>query len=254
MVSAVSIGTIVAVGAVAAVGAAATVYASNKSANATTNASNNAIAAQKSALTSQQQLNAPYSAIGTGSQNPDGTTSGGAIQQYQNLLGIGQAGQAGVQSTLSQTPGYQFAKQQGLDATKNAASASGMALSGNTLESLDKFSTGLADSTYQSAVGNAENAVTIGQNAAAGTGAATQNAGNNISSTLIGQGNTIAGIDANTAAGVTKALSGGVNNYTTANTLAGLNNPGSFSPSFDASLGSAIGVGNTPIDTSMVTP
>lgn len=240
MVSAVSIGTMVAVGAVAAVGAGATIYASNKAASATKNASNAAIAQQNKALTAQQQLNAPYSAIGTGQQNPDGTTGGGAIEQYQNLLGIGSAGQAGVQSTLASTPGYQFAKQQGLDATKNAASASGMSLSGNTLEALDKFSTGLADSTYQNAVGNAQNAVTIGQNAAAGTGAATQNAANNNSSTLINQGNTLAGIDANEAAGVTKAISGGVNNYMTANTLAGLSNPG-FTPTFDASLGAAMG-------------
>jgi len=101
-----------------------------------------------------------------------------------------------------------------------------MALSGNTLESLDSFSTGLADSTYQNAVGNAQNAVGIGQAAAAGQAANIGSAAGNISNSLTTQGNTIAGIDANEAAGVTKALSGGVNQATTLNTLSGLNNPG----------------------------
>src|ERR1700731_661141 len=189
--------------------------AGSMAAGATKDATNASIAAQQAAQAKQEALNAPYAAIGTG----------GAIQQYQNLLGIGPQGSAGIQSTLAATPGYQFAKQQGLDATKNAASAFGMSLSGNTLESLDKFSTGLADSTYQNAVGNAQNAVGIGQNAAAGTGAGIMQTGQGISSTLMNQGNTLAGIDANTAAGVTKAISGGVNQYATYNTLQGLNNP-----------------------------
>src|ERR1700686_3313824 len=100
-----------------------------------------------------------------------------------------------------------------------------MALSGNTLQALDTFSTGLADSTYQSAVGNAQNAVTIGQNAAAGTGSGILQTGAQNSNLLMNQGNTIAGINVNEAAGITKAISGGINQGTTLNTLAGLNNP-----------------------------
>jgi len=211
MVCAISVGAAVAIGAAAVVGAGATVYAADKSASAVTSSTNASIAEQNKALTQQQQLNAPYSAIGTGTNG-----NNGAIAQYQNLLGLGPQGAAGEEAALAATPGYQFALNQGTQATTNAASANGMALSGNTLESLDSFSTGLADSTYQNAVGNAQNAVGIGQAAAAG----------NISNSLTTQGNTIAGIDANEAAGVTKALSGGVNQATTLNTLSGLNNPG----------------------------
>jgi hypothetical protein len=190
-------------------------------ATSTQNATNASIAAQQTAQQKQQALNAPYAAIGTGTNG-----QGGAIQQYQNLLGIGPQGAAGVQSALAQTPGYQFTQSQGIGATKNAASASGMALSGNTLEALDTFNTGLADSTYQNAVGNAQNAVTIGQNAAAGTGAGIMQTGQNVGSALVNQGNTLAGINVNEAAGITKALSGGANQYATYNTLQGLNNPG----------------------------
>lgn len=212
--------------------AVGTGVAGSMAAGATKDATNASIAAQESAQAKQQALNAPYAAIGTGTNGTNG-----AIGQYQNLLGIGGQGSAGIESTLANTPGYQFAKTQGLDATKNAASASGMALSGNTLQALDTFSTGLADSTYQNAVGNAQNAVTIGQNAAAGTGAGIMQTGQGVAGALTAQGNTLAGIDANTAAGITKAVSGGVNQYTTYNTLQGLNNPGSFTPMNDPSMG-----------------
>lgn len=236
MTAAISAATAIAIGGAAVVGAGATVYAANKAAGATRDATNAAINANQTAQERQQALNAPYAAIGTGTTDASGKTTGGAIDQFQNLLGIGSKGPAGIEKTLASTPGYQFAKTEGLGATKNAASASGMALSGNTLRALDQFSTGLADSTYQNAVGNAQNAVTIGQNAAAGTGAGILQTGANIGNSLTNQGNTLAGINVNEAAGITKALSGGVNNAITYNTLAGLNNPGSFTPLNDPSL------------------
>jgi len=136
------------------VGAAGSAIAGNQAAKATEGATNASINQQNAALQQQAALSKPYRDLATGT---GGNT--GAITQYQNLLGLGPQGNAGIESTLAATPGYDFAKTQGLQATQNAASASGMALSGNTLESLDKFSTGLADSTYQQAVGNIEGAV-----------------------------------------------------------------------------------------------
>ena len=198
------------------VGGAATIIGGSEAANATTSSTNAAINAQNQALSSQQALSAPYQQIGT---------TGGAISQYENLLGLGPSGGAGVQSALAATPGYQFAQQQGLQSTEAAAAASGLGLSGNTLQGLDQFSTGLADQTYQQAVGNAQNAVGIGQAAAAGQAANIGNAANNVSSDIINQGNTLAGIDANTAAGISKTAGNVSNNLITANTLAGLISP-----------------------------
>jgi hypothetical protein len=166
---------------------------------------------------------------------------------------LGPQGAAGIESTLAATPGYQFAKNQGLQATTNAATAQGMNLSGNTLQALDTFSTGLADQTYQQAVGNAQNAVTIGQNAAAGTGAGILQTGANVGSALINQGNTIAGIDANLAAGLTKTAGNAANQLITSQTLAGLTTPtgapgagygatiGGMSPADQAAYGAALG-------------
>jgi hypothetical protein len=199
----------------AVIGGVATGVASSNAASATENATNSAVNEQEWAIQQQENLSAPYRALGSA-----------AIGQYESLLGLGPNGAAGELQALQNTPGYQFTKQQGEQSTVNQASAMGLGLSGNTLEGLDQFNTGLADQTYQNALTNSENAVTIGQNAAAGTGTAIAGGANNISSALINQGNTIAGIDVNEAAGLTKALSGASSNYLTMNTLASLQNPG----------------------------
>lgn len=204
----------------AVVGAAGSAIAGSEAAGATTSASNAAIAQQQAALQQQAQLSAPYRGLGES-----------AIPQLQTLLGIAPAGKNPQATTdaqlaaLRNTPGYQFQQQQGTQNTINAASAQGLSLSGNTLEGLSKFNQGLADTTYEQAVGNLENVVNTGQAAAAGQAANVGNAAANIGNTLVNQGNTLAGIDANTAAGITKAIGGGVNQYMTNQTLQGLQNP-----------------------------
>ncbi len=194
--------------------AAGSAIAGSESASATNNATNASIAEQNSALAQQAQLSAPYRNLGQS-----------AIPGLQNLLGLTPG--SNPQAALAATPGYQFTLNQGLDATKNAAAASGMLLSGNTLEGLSQYATGLADQTYQQQVGNLENVVGMGQAAAAGQAANIGNAASNISGSLINQGNTLAGIDANTIAGITKGIGNAANNYTTLSTLNALNNQGS---------------------------
>jgi predicted ribonuclease toxin of YeeF-YezG toxin-antitoxin module len=197
------------------IGAGATVYASDTAASATTNASNAAIAQQQNALSEQGQLSAPYRALGSA-----------AIPQYEALLGLGPQGTGGIQAALQQTPGYQFALQQGETGIENAASATG-GVGGNTLAALDQFNTGLASQTYQQNVADIGGAVASGQAAAAGQAQNVGTAAGNIGSTLINQGNTIAGINANEAAGLTKVASSGIDQYTTMQALNALNNPGS---------------------------
>lgn len=48
-----------------------------------------------------------------------------------------------------QSPGYQFAQQQGMRGVMGSAAARGGALSGGALKALQRFGTGLADQTYQ---------------------------------------------------------------------------------------------------------
>lgn len=209
----------VAVGVGAVVAAGATVYASNQAASATRDATNAAITQQQQALNQQAEMSAPYRALGES-----------AIPTLKGLLGLSGEDQT---KALEKTPGYQFAKEQGLQSTINAASAMGMGLSGNTLEGLDKFSTGLASQTYQQQVGNLENAVNTGQAAAAGQSANIGNAAANTGNLLMNQGNTMAGIDANLAAGLSKIAGNTANQYAMQNTLKGLQSPGSAPIGYD---------------------
>lgn len=197
----------------AVVGGIGTAVAGHEAAGATTSATNAAIAQQNQALQQQAQLSAPYRALGQQ-----------AIPTLENLLGIGKGGQAGALSALRATPGYQFEQQQGTQGTVNQAAAMGLGLSGNTLQGLSRFNQGLADTTYQQQLGNIFNTVGLGQAAAAGQAANIGNAASNISGLISNQGNTLAGIDANTVAGLTKSIGSGVDQYVLANTLAGLQN------------------------------
>lgn len=186
----------------AVVGAAGSMAAGSMAASATTNASNAAISEQQQALNQQAELSKPYRDVGTG-----------AISQYEALLGTGPNSNAQtIQQALQNTPGYQFTQAEGQKGILNAASAAG-GVSGNTLTALDRYNTGLADQTYQQALGNSLNAVELGQSAAAGQAANIGNAANTISSTLTNQGTNIANIDIGTAAGISKAIGGGAQNY-----------------------------------------
>ncbi len=168
----------------------------------------------------------PGGGIGQGIPGGAPSQGMGAIGGSGLPLGGGAAtapGAADPTATLRNMPGYQFAREQGLTAATNRASAMGLGLSGNTLEALTSYGTGLADQTYQQEVNNLENAVGVGQAAAAGQAANIGNAASNIGNTLVNQGNTLAGIDVNRAAGITKSIGNATNNY---QTLSGLQDPG----------------------------
>jgi hypothetical protein len=104
------------------------------------------------------------------------------------------------QATVERTPGYQFNLSQGLRAAQSSAAARGLGLSGAAIKAATDYATGLADSTYQNqfnnAVTNQTNAfnklyqtTALGQNAAAGTGAAALATGKEVGTNLVGAGN-----------------------------------------------------------------
>lgn len=79
--------------------------------------------------------------------------SKGALGSLQKFLGLsGSSGE--VQAQLEATPGYQFAKEQGLKATQRAMSAAGLGGSGNAVTAAADYASGLAQQTYQSQIGN----------------------------------------------------------------------------------------------------
>lgn len=91
----------------------------------------------------------------------------GGIGDYgQGSGGGGNGGLGDPLSTLQNTPGYQFALQQGLRGVQSSAAAKGTLLTGGTLKALQGYGTGLADQTYQSSVRNALDFSRLGLDAA----------------------------------------------------------------------------------------
>lgn len=215
----------------AVLGAGASMIAGSKAAGATKDAAASARQSQLDALAQQKQLSAPYTQLGQD-----------AIAKYEALLGITPQGSgtgrgpaprpgtfpggASIQETLAGMPGYQFAKKEGLDATKAQAGSMGMALSGNTLEALDTFSTGLADQTYNQELQNLLAPIQIGQGAAAGQAANIGAGAANLGNIAINQGNNLAGIYANETAGIARAIGNAGNQYLTMQTLKNLQGGG----------------------------
>jgi hypothetical protein len=151
-----------------------TTQAANAAQSAATteaNAANYAANLQNQQFQTTQANLAPYMNVGTQ-----------ALPQYLNLLGLGSQGTAGIQSALSNMPGYQFSLQQGLKAAANSAAGSGLNLSGAQQKGLSNFATGLAQNNYNTYLSNLQSAVGTGANAAAGLSSAgmttAQNVGN----------------------------------------------------------------------------
>lgn len=201
--------------------ATATTVAGHKAAKATKHGANVAASEQDKALAQQKELSQPYRDLGTA-----------AIPTYQDLLTGGADGAAGVQKTLESLPGYQFTRDQGIENTSRAAGVQGFNLTGQQLKGITDYSTGLADNTYSQRLQELLQPIQIGQGAAAGQAAAVGNAATAKGNIAINQGNTMAGIDANTVAGVAGAIGQAGNQYITDRTLKGLGGTGGASSGF----------------------
>lgn len=148
---------------------------------------------------------------------PYNTAGQDAFGQYNAMepFSFGQFSFNPTMEQLEATPGYQFAKTQGLKGVQNSASARGLGVSGAAEKGAAAFATGLADQTYQNQFANALNAyqanygtasgiyglnsnklfqaATLGENAAAQTGAQGTKLAENQGQYLTGQGNAIGG-------------------------------------------------------------
>lgn len=160
-----------------------------------------------------------------------------AQQTRKDLLPYNQAGQTATnalltalptltapvtmdEATLRQTPGYQFALNQGLKSTQNGAAARGLGSSGAALKGAATYATGLADSTYQNQFQNAVTNKLNAYNMLSGVADRGENAGaqsGSIGATLTGNaGNALTNAGTAQAAGLVgagNALTNGLNTY-----------------------------------------
>ena len=196
-------------------------------------AADQASAAQLAMYNSIQQNEQPFLNLGTS-----------ALPALQFGLGLGgspAAGQSGAAGSLiapfsptmaqlSQTPGYQFALQQGLEATQNSFAGKGLGSSGAALKGAADYATGLASTTYQqqfqdywinnqNALSALQNTTGMGQNAAAQLGGFGQNAVTASNAALTSG----AAASAAGTVGSANAINAGISGITsTANNTAGL--------------------------------
>lgn len=128
----------------------------------------------------------------------------GGIGAYGDATGAnGAAGFNSAAANFRNTPGYQFALDQGVDAINRSGVARGSA-TGNILRGAQTFGSGLADQTYQNYVKNLQPYIGAGNQAAGGYSGVLTGEGNQLANNYGQQGTvaygTQAGIgDANAA-------------------------------------------------------
>lgn len=124
------------------------------------------------------------------------SNSGKAEGRNLPMLAGTTGGTGGVdprQAYLENTPGYQFARDQGMKAVTNSLSARGLGgASGAFGKGLARFVTGLADQTYGENVARFQSAATMGANAAAQTGSLGVTSAANAGGNIVGAGNAAA--------------------------------------------------------------
>lgn len=140
------------------------------------------------------------------------------------------AGQSGIEDQLSQLPGYQFTRDQGIASANRTLGSTGQ--TGAQAKGIARFVTGLADNTYNSQVQNLATAAGLGENAAAQTGNIGAGYSQGISNTITGAGAASAAGTVGAANAATGAL-GQVPSYLYANKILGMyGSGGSSTPNY----------------------
>lgn len=187
--------------------AAANIYGANKAASAQKSAAGKAADTAMNMYNTTRSDLLPYRAIGSDA----GNRLGSRLDDLTAPIVMDQA-------ALEQTPGYQFARTQGLKAVQNSAAARGLGVSGAALKGAANFATGLADQTYKTqfdianinqtnAFNRLKSLIDTGQNASAQTGSAGTAAANTAAGAAISGGNAAAA-----AANATGSAIGNVGN------------------------------------------
>lgn len=119
--------------------------------------------------------------------------------QLASLLGFGPQGQAGIQSTLENLPGYQFALNQGTQNTMRNQAALGQLNSGAADTALANYTQGLASQNYNNYVSQLQPFLGAANTGAANQAGVSTGLGNQLNASLMQQGNAAYGTQAGIA-------------------------------------------------------
>lgn len=147
------------------------------------NAADRAIAEQRDARLTAQQLQSPFVQAGQSS-----------LAAQMNLLGLnGSTAQQTAMNSLLTSPEYTTSVRQGEEAILQNAAATGGLRGGNTQNSLANFRSDLLQNLYSQQYARLGGITSLGQNAAAGVGNAGLQVASNIGDLLSQQGAVLAG-------------------------------------------------------------
>ena len=135
----------------------------------------------------------------------------GSLNELQILLGLSGTPeeQQAAQDALSETPGFQFEREEGVKALDISAASRGGLLSGNQLKGVTEFGQGLAQRAFGSRVNQLFSLAGLGQASAAGQANIGQTGALNQGNALIASGQArAAGF-----AGVANAANAGIGNF-----------------------------------------
>lgn len=159
----------------AVIGAGASIYASDQASDAQSAAAGQASDVQRGIYDQTRSDLMPYNLAGQ-----DATA---------RLREMTSGDPTKIQAMLQSLPGYQFALSQGLKTVQNQYGARGLGLSGAAQKGAAMFATGLAEQTFGDQWNRLMGLATLGENAAAQTGAYGTQTAANIGNNLIGAAN-----------------------------------------------------------------
>lgn len=199
--------------AVAGIGALGSVASGVIGAGAAEQASQEQVAQDQLALATQVQgenaalgVQAPFVDVGTGAAHdlanlygisyaaqPSGTTSaGGVVTPFNSNAGVSSPGGPAVQAAAEQqflnSPNYQFAFNQGLQAVQRSGAATGTLQSGGQVKAETEFGQGLASQQFGNYVSQLQSLANLGSGAANQSTNAALSGANSQSNTLQGIG------------------------------------------------------------------
>ena len=178
-----------------AVGGLASASAARRAASSQEQAANNSIAFQTETRDLIRNDMQPF--VGAGRN---------ALNALNFEMGLGS--QPANYNGFEQTPGYQFALDQGLGAVEASAAARGGLYSGAAMEALQERGQGIGQQYYGQHLDRLTGLAGSGQNAAAGMAAVNQNTANAVSNSYSDIGNA----QSAGAIGQANALNGAINN------------------------------------------
>lgn len=163
-----------------AISAGAGVYSANKAASAQKKAANKA---SDTTLAMYEQTRADL--------QPYAGTGGTGLKSIADMYGLNPGGEAFNDSSLEafrKSPDYQVALKEGIRARDLSAASKGNLLSGGQEKRIAEYGSELASQKFGQYMDRLFRLAGMGQNAAAGQGAAAQNAGSSLSQLALGAG------------------------------------------------------------------